>query len=699
MGFSGSSVGGAGGIEYLANGDYLADGSINASGGPYGVGSPGDLSVAVAYTLYKGIIKKEDRSNKEFKLSIGDYTHRIFRDIPPRKITVTEFPHVGTSVMVEGTMTDFDTDLVGKKIPYIWGDFTDAPLIQPLFIDTVRHRYLFADHAIGTVVKVYSGGTQVFNYTTYISGTHTGTNIMSFIDFGTSQGTKSVYAEIRGREGNTSTLLPIYGTVSLNGTETGMEKDVYIGPYGGAASSVYIKHKDRINYAGTQRVWAGCWVKQYEPNAAFVHIRNEFTGQPYAGTSDATTIGTWQWVQTSWDKTGTTGYGLWLEAYSQNTGVHFDGFRTIIGTTLIPTETGQGTGLATNGDFDYWTSGFGTVAGTRAPDGWYSTWTNAPLPTITVAGTGIVGFGSSYGTQVIELLDYYNSGVITNPVLMLKDILTSGNLCGLSTSDIGTASFDTAEVWLNNINFRYIMNGEKHSNSIDLIQDMSVNGMSSFYFDKENQANFQVYRPAVSRTNIRKIQQNEILEDSFSITRDVRDVFNRVVVNYDYDWIKEEYRNAFETSGTAFVEQFNTIRTFTIDSPFVFSYIEASNIGRRWLSKLQGGLSKVNFSLPMSVLPLDIGERVLVTHEEPPTADGGWTDRLINITEFSLDNRNKSIDISAIDEDEVNIYKRYFILGDGTAFWRSATEAQRFYGALCSVGGTFSNGDSGCRLW
>ena len=101
----------------------------------------------------------------------------------------------------------------------------------------------------------------------------------------------------------------------------------------------------------------------------------------------------------------------------------------------------------------------------------------------------------------------------------------------------------------------------------------------------------------------------------------------------------------------------------------------------------------------MSVLPLDIGERVLVTHEEPPTADGGWTDRLINITEFSLDNRNKSIDISAIDEDEVNIYKRYFILGDGTAFWRSATEAQRFYGALCSVGGTFSNGDSGCRLW
>ena len=267
--------------------------------------------------------------------------------------------------------------------------------------------------------------------------------------------------------------------------------------------------------------------------------------------------------------------------------------------------------------------------------------------------------------------------------------------------DIGTESFDTAEVWLNNINFRYIMDGEKHSNSIDLIQDMSVNGMSNFYFDKENQANFQVYRPAVSRTNIRKINQTEILEDSFTISRDVRDVFNRVVVNFDYDWIKGEYRNAFETSGTAFIDQFNTVRTFTIDSPFIFSYIEASNIGRRWLAKLEGGLSKVSFSLPMSLLPLDIGERILVTHEEPPTADGGWTDRLINITEFSLDNRNKTIEIAAIDEQEVNIYKKYFILGPGygTTNYLTATEGQRYYGALCSAGGTMGNGDGGYRLW
>ncbi len=276
IGFSGSNV-----IEYLADCTYLADCSILANGGPLGAGSPGDISVGIAYTLYKGIIKKEERSNKEFRLSVGDYTNIIFRDIPPRVVKVDEFPNVGTSVIVLGTKTDFETDLVGKPIPYIYGDFTNAPLIHPIFIDTVKKRYLIADHAIGTVVKVFSGGTQVYNFTHpntngLVGGTHfTGTNIMSFIDFGTSQGTKSIYVSITGR---------------------------------------------------------------------------------------------------------------------------FDGYGTLI----------------------------------------------------------------------------------QNPSLILKDILTSSSLCNLASSDIGTASFDTAEQWLSSYNYRYLMNGDIHKNSIDLIQDLAVNAMSNF---------------------------------------------------------------------------------------------------------------------------------------------------------------------------------------------------------------------------
>ena len=494
MGFHSSS----GGIEYLADCSYMADCSITAAGGPIGAGSPGDISVGIAYTLYKGIIKTEERSNKEFRLSIGDYSNKIFKTIPPRIIKVTEFPNIGTSVIVLGTKTDFDTDLVGKKIPYIYGDFSSVSNIQPLFIDTVKKRYLIADHAIGTVSKVISGGTQVYNYTYpnlngLVGGTHIGTNIMSFIDFGTSQGTKSVYVSITGR-------------------------------------------------------------------------------------------------------------------YSLGT-------------------------------------------------------------------------------------------MLQNSALILKDILTSNNLCGLSSNDIGTVSFDVAEAFLNTFNFRYIMDGEIHDNSIDLIQNLSVSSLANFYFDKDNLANFDIYRPAVSRTYIRKIQQHEILEDSFSINRDVRDVYNRVLVNYDYDWIKKEYRNAYEVGGTTYITQFDTIRTFTIDAPFIYTSTEASYTGRKWLSKLQAGLNKINFSVPISALPLDIGERIQLSHDEPPTASGGWTDRLINVTEFEIDNRGKLINISAIDEEQVSIDQRYFILGNGTAFYRSASEAQRYYGALCSAGGTMSNGDSGYRLW
>ena len=680
MGFSGSNV-----IEYLADCTYLANCSILANGGPIGAGSPGDISVGVAYTLYKGIIKKEERSNKEFRLSIGDYTNKIFRDIPPRVITVAEFPNIGTSVMVDGTKTDHETDLVGKPIPYIYGDFTNAPLIHPIFIDTVKKRYLIADHAIGTVVKVWSGGTQVFNFTPKTAGTHTGTHTMSFIDFGTSQGTKQVYVEIEGKVDSTRY---VYGT-----SFSTSESDVFIKRSGeGPSSTTRVTHTQTINYFGTQHIAVGCWIKNSASGVAHVGIKNRATGLFYRGTHSEN-YGTWVWATHTWGKTGTAGYEVFFGADAEGAGiVLFDGFKTNIGTVTSPFISGEGTGLLLNADFNLWSNG--TVTGTSGPDYWRKNqWSGGGgAGQIGKSGTGLVS--NSYITTLYGTL-------LTNPALILKDILTDRTLCGLSANDIGTSSFDIAENWLNTFNFRYIMNGEIHKNTIDLIQDLGVNSMSNFYFDKENQANFSVYRPAVSRTYIRKIGQNEILEDSFSITRDVRDVYNRVIVNYDYDWLKEEFRNVYETSGTAFVTQFDTVRTFTIDSPFIFTETEAAYAARKWLSKLQGGLNKVNFSVPLSMLPMDIGERIQLTHPEPPTASGGWTNRLINITEFSIDNQGKTIEISAIDEDEINISKRYFILGPGygTTDYASATESQKYYGCLASSGGTFSNGDSGYILW
>lgn len=678
MGFAGGNST----LQYLADCSYLADGSITASCSPLGAGSPGDISAGIAYTLYKGIIKRENRSNKQFNLSIGDYTNKIFVGIPPRTIDVNEFPRVGTSVMVLGTKTDADTSLVGKGIPYIYGDFSSVSLIQPLFVDTFKNRYLIADHPIGTISKVISGGTQVYNFVAHTAGTGLiGTYLMSFIDFGTSQGTKNVYVSITGR---------IDSIREVAGTIVTPDSYVQVGPYYGAStdSAALYQPSNNTYISGTvgigSFVTVGCYVRQHQLNAGYVGMYFTSFGQITRGT--ATSIGTWQWVTATGKTQGNSNINFNIMALNQTQGVEFNTFRAKIGTYLAPAVEGIGTGIELNGDFETWTNG--TSAGTTCPDNWKSYWTAVGVPIIT-SGTYVVSY-PSYNTSCGTFIE--------NPALILKDILLSSKICGLSLVDIGTTSFDTSEFWLNNYKFRYIMNGDIHKNSIDLIQNLSVCSLSTFHFDKDNLAQFDIYRPAVSRTNIKKIKQTDILEDSFLISRDVRDVYNKATVNYDYDWINKKYRNEYKTEGTTYTTKFDTVKTFTLDAPFIYLQAGANFACRRWLSKLQNGLSKVNFELPLSKMPIDVGDRLQLTHEEPSSPSGGWNNRLINIYECEIDNKGKKIAISAIDEDEVNFDKKYFILGNGTAFYRSASENQRYYGALC-VGGTMSDGDGGYILW
>lgn len=173
-------------------------------------------------TLFEGVVKTEKRNNRKYSISAGDFTHKINVKIPPREIKLTEFPNAGTTNKVFGTSFVAEDNIIGKDIPYVYGDYTDANVIRPLFIDNVKNRYLLADHVIGTVIKVFSGGTQVFNFTQpsllgtsggganpypVNGGTHTGTNLMSFITFGTSQGTNIVLTEIKGKIDSGGTVI------------------------------------------------------------------------------------------------------------------------------------------------------------------------------------------------------------------------------------------------------------------------------------------------------------------------------------------------------------------------------------------------------------------------------------------------------------------------------------------------------------
>lgn len=712
MGFTGNS--GNTIIDYLADGAYLADGSIYAIGrSTISTGEPGDISAGLAFVLYKGIIKKEERSNKVFNISIGDYTNKIFRDIPPRMITVAEFPRVGTSVMVLGTKTDADTSLVGKRIPYIWGDFRYSPLIKPLFIDTLHNRYLIADHPIGTVSKVFSGGTQVYNFISHTAGTsasEVGTHLMSYIDFGTSQGTKNVYMCITGR---TESIRAIPGTMYQSD-----EKLIHINHFpfntGPAQPIVGLRQYSQSSSpyfsigtvgAGTY-VTVGCYIKR---GSSLSSNTNAYVGLSFLYDSVGDRYGTvvskgvWEWVTITGKSVYNRPFMSKVEVHTLTTGTSyaapgypgtdFKYLRAVIGTYLAPASLTTGTGLEYNGNFQNWSQG--TNGGTVGPDTWVAFWSSSfnssGVPTIT---SGVpLSFNESYNT-------YYGT-MIENPSLMLRNVLLSDKICGLKETDLNTESFDTTQGWLKDFKYRYIMDGNLHSNSIDFIQDFSVCTLASFHFDKNNMAVYNTYRPASSRAYIKKIDQTSILEDSFSLTRSIGDVYNKVLVNYDYDWIKKEYRNAYECGGTTYIDQFDTVKTFTIDNPFSYSNLEASFAGQKWLNKLQAGLNKVNFSIPISNLPIDVDDRVLITHEEAVSPGGGWADHLVNIYECEVDNHGKSINLSAIDEDEVNVYKRYFILGPGygATTYITATDAQRKYGCLCSAAGLMGNSDDPYRLW
>lgn len=703
-----------GSLEYLADCSYLADGLITASCTPLGVGGPGDISVSVAYTLFKGIIKKEERSNKEFKLSIGDFTNKVFKDIPPRNINIIDFPKIGTSAVVLGTMTNVDTNLIGRGIPYIYGDFTDFVNLKPAFIDTFKNRYLVADHPIGTVSEVIVSGTQVYNCSVINAGLHNGTHILSYIDFRNSQGTKNVYIKFKGKVDSIRRINDV--------------KDAHINPYNSGSGTSLV---DLIQFVGTVGIGTyvsfGCYIKQHENNAGYLVIQDQVNGSSSMGTALSNSNGTWVWttvsrlIGTSSGGTKVTsitknrGINVKLRAQSQNTGVSFSNAKFILGTVVYPPQFLDGMGILSgtnmvvlseknltilnNGDFYSWSNHgtyigtyLGTRVGTRGPDYWTSQWQPFSVkPSITVGGTGITNIGrytTNYGT------------LITKATGIIKDLLLNPDIGGLNLNDIGTASFDITEQWLSDYHFRTIIDSDSnYKNFVDFIHAFCLNTLSSFYFDRNNQANFSAYRPALSRKYLRKIFQNEIIEDSFNIMRDVKDIYNNIIINYNYDYINKNYKNAIEIKSAESIDKYETTSTFKIDSLFIHDFEEANYIARKWGGRLKDGINRVQFSVPIVVLPLDIGDRILVSHDEPSTVTGGWVNRLVSITDFEIDNKGKIINITGYDEDEVSIAKRYFILGNGTAFYRSASESQRYYGALSSSGGTMSNGDPGYLLW
>jgi hypothetical protein len=442
----------------------------------------------VFYPVFAGVVKKEERRKKRYDLTITDYTHRMNRQVPPRWVTLTEFPNAGTVA---------EEDIIGKSLPYVYGDFNGVDAIRPLYIDTVKNRYLIADHAIGTVYKVFSGGAQETNYTAILSGTHTlSDRTMSFIDFDVSQGTK--------------------------------------------------------------------------------------------------------------------------------------------------------------------------------------------IPTVEVAGKIDTG-----GT------------IIENPSLVLRDFLTDTNLGGLSDSDIGTVSFDNVKDQLVAYKYRYVID----DNTKDIwtfIKNISQVSLGNFFFDSSNKATFKVFRP--SRSSGTSIIEKEIIKDSFTSSKDLRDLVNEVVVSYNFDWYKNYYKNIHREEGTVSIENFQATKTLKIKARFLYNEAEAEALARRTLTRYQESIHKVSFGVPIKKLPISLGDIVEFSHVEPVSDSGGWDKRFVEIVSQSIDNSKRRLKLRGYDAELVSGNRNYIFLGDETiqgTVWANADSSDRSFGYLCGTNPyVMSDGiSSGYRLW
>lgn len=310
--------------------------------------------------------------------------------------------------------------------------------------------------------------------------------------------------------------------------------------------------------------------------------------------------------------------------------------------------------------------------------------------------------GTHYGTKniLVEAKGKVTIGgtVLENPSDILEYFLTSSNLVNLDSLYIGTSSFDLSKARLSNLNYAHIMNGEIDDDSIEFITNLSKSAMANFFFDRENKAQFKTYRPILN-SELSTINQKQILEDTFSLTRDVRDLYNKVEIQYDYDPIGKKYRKVFR--GTSVEQDFVTDRTFEIKSPFIYNDSVANALGKRWIRRFTNSINKVEFDVPFSVYPLDVDDYVNVTHDEPPSGTGGWNKRTIEIIDLNINNKQKIISISGYDATDVT-GEGYFILGDRTIHgtkWLTSSEHDRAWGYLCTGGGTFLDGAKGKMLW
>ncbi len=291
--------------------------------------------------------------------------------------------------------------------------------------------------------------------------------------------------------------------------------------------------------------------------------------------------------------------------------------------------------------------------------------------------------------------------LISNPVEQLEHFLTTW--LSLPTTLYNSNDFRTAENIADDRSYAGagIITGKKKAKKVIQEMGLCLNGI--VYSNNSGELSVNIFNMADLTASVlrRYTDQDEIFEKSFKIKPRLREVCNKVTVNYNYDAGLSTYKGQYLYEDST--SQTNLGKTYEkeINLPFVALTVMAQDIAQRYIKSNKYPPLELSFKAPLVALNNDLTDICEITHFAG--LDGGGYDKHL----FRIEKIQPSLDklqVSIAATDVANLLVNVYILGDEddiAATWGSATDADKYYGYLCDdTDGLFANDtDEGKRLY
>jgi len=183
-----------------------------------------------------------------------------------------------------------------------------------------------------------------------------------------------------------------------------------------------------------------------------------------------------------------------------------------------------------------------------------------------------------------QSVDATGGGIGINPVVVMKNILTSTSLLGISTDLVDVAQFDAEQNdWLSSWLVSRVVTDPKDAN--EYLNQLQVETNSFIYHDGAK-ITYKVFAPPKPGVSVEKwSDNNHILEGSLSAGSGYIDAFfNRILVYYDYNESGSDNEENFDTliinidADSQSTAQWDEVRTKTIMSKWIKSFTHDNTV-------------------------------------------------------------------------------------------------------------------------